>query len=87
MITYPTPASKVRVSAKNRYISDIVWELDHFKNELIRSKDSKEFRPVWYHGDQFTRFAATRRIEELESELLHIETDSTYKPWKEVDNA
>lgn len=76
-----------RQSKKSQYIADIVWELEHFKDELKRTEGSKEFRSIWYLGDKYTRFAAKKRVEELEGELQHIESDSTYTPWKEVSNA
>lgn len=74
---------KKRLSKKNRYISNIVWERDHFKIELERTKDSKEFRPIHYLGDSFTKYAAQRRLDSLNAELKRINNDPEYTPWQE----
>lgn len=72
-------------SKRNQYIAELAFERDHFQTELKRVEEHniKDFRPVWYLGDNFTKYAAQKRIRDIDSELNRIDSDMSYTPWKD----
>lgn len=86
-----------RLSKKAQYIQGIVWELEHFKEELKRTEppSGEKFKdtikrqgicPIWYLGEQYTRYGAERRVLAYERELAKIDEDQNYKPWKDGED-
>lgn len=79
-----------RISRKNRYISDLVWEKDHFETEVKRVKEQCTAKPlghpsrdIWYLGDHYTVSEANKRIKKLTMELEHVQSDDSYTPWED----
>jgi hypothetical protein len=74
------------MSKKNRYISDLVWEKDHFETELKRVKpfsETGQFPWIHYLGDRYTITQAKAKVKELTEEIEHVSSDPSYTPWKE----
>lgn len=79
-----------RISKKDRYISDLIWEKDHFETEVKRVKEQCTTKPlghpsrtIWYLGDTFTISEANKKIKELTEEIEHVQSDDSYTPWKD----
>ena len=62
---------------KQQHINGLKHDLDFFSAAIAEDKVL-----TWFMGDRLTRMQLKARKQELEGELLMIETDKNYKPWK-----
>jgi L-rhamnose isomerase len=61
---------------KQQHINGLHHDLDFFNAAIAENKVM-----TWFMGDRLTRQQLKVRKQELEGELLMIETDKNYKPW------
>ena len=72
----------MRRNKKREYISGLVFDRDHFQNEITLKMENKD-HVIWFHGDRYNLFRAKFVLKQLNEEIEKISKDETYKPWKD----